>query len=304
MAADTPMPRASYDLHVHTCYSYDATAPVREVFTAARQVGVRVVAITDHHIVDGLPEARQISAEFPDVTCVIGAELTVHGSIGATDMVCLGFTDASIAALGEVWDAYHEWQREYGDAICRGMQALGHDYTRTQRVELLRSYRPPITLQMQGATHVANKMQREYFIERGFIETPEQYGEVLAEAGKLVPRPNYPAAEFVLPPVKAQGVLVAIAHPTGYFQRDAPDRMALLADELLLDGVECAHPGVPPELTPVYRQWCLDRGLLSTAGTDPHWEGTVRQSLGMHLGEQSWWPEIAARLPEGSVLNP
>ncbi len=304
MPDHTGAPRASYDLHLHTCWSYDATATAEELLAAAADAGVRRIAITDHHVIDGLSEAVEAAARYPQVLLIRGAELTVNTSVGAVDMVCLGFTPAAIEALQPVWDAYHEWQRECGAAIAAGVRALGHDYTDAGREELLASYRPARTLAVQGMTHVANKMQRAWFIERGFIAGDEEYGPLLAAAGERVPRPPYPAAEFVLPAVKREGALVAIAHPTGYFRRDDRARMELLREELLLDGVECAHRRkVPEELTPFYRAWCEEHGLLSTGGSDLHWHEDVRDGIGAHIGEDAWWGEIEARLPAESPVN-
>ena len=288
--------RALYDLHLHTHWSYDALATVAELFAAASAHGVRYIAITDHHIVDSAPEAKAVAADYPEVTYIPSAELTVHCSVGSVDVVCLGFSDAAIEVLTPVWDAYHEWQREYGAAVCAGMQAIGYDYTDAHREELLRSYRPNKALAVQGMTHVANKMQREYFIERGFMASDEEYGPLLSAAGAEVARPDYPAAEFVLPRVKAQGALAIIAHPTRYFLEDDRERMDLLREELLLDGAECAHPSVPERLTPVYRAWCEEHGLLSSGGSDLHWPELVDAGIGAHIGPDEWWSEIAERL--------
>jgi predicted metal-dependent phosphoesterase TrpH len=295
--------RASYDLHLHTCWSYDAMNTADELFAAASAAGVRRIAITDHHIVDGLGEAAEAAARHPDVTFVRGAELTVTCSIGSVDMVCLGITPQAQEALKPVWEAYHEWQREYGAAVSAGVSALGFDYSDAQREELLRSYRPAGALAVQGLTHVANKLQRAWFVERGFIPTEDEYGPLLRAAEKHAHRPAYPAAEFVLPAVRQQGVLAIIAHPTGYFQRDDRDRMELLRGELLLDGVECAHKAVPPELTPIYREWCERHGLLSSGGSDLHWHEDVQERIGGHIGPDEWWAEIEARLPDGSTVN-
>lgn len=288
--------RSSYDLHLHSFWSYDATADPSAIFAAAQQLGMRGLALTEHHAIDSLGEAEALARQYPDLTFIPGAELTVHTAIGPVDMVCLGFSAAAIAALAEVWQVYHEWQREYGAALCAGMRALGFDYTDAHREELLRSYRPEHVLAVQGLTHVANRIQRDYFLQRGFIQTPEQYSEVLAEAGRLVPRPDYPAADFVLPRVKSTGALLVIAHPTRYFLDDDRARMDMLRIELLLDGIECAHPGVPEHLTPCYRGYCLEHELVSTGGSDLHWSEEVLATMGHHIGPDEWWDELVARL--------
>lgn len=295
--------RASYDLHLHTWWSYDAMTTADELLAGATRAGVRHVAITDHHVVDGLSDTIAAAALFPEVQVVRAAELTVTTSIGSVDIVCLGITPSAVMALQTVWDAYHEWQREYGSAASAGVRALGHDYSDQQRQELLASYRPPAALAVQGATHVANKMQREWFIKRGFIATDEEYGPFLRAAAEHVPLPRYPAADFVLPAVKQHGALLIIAHPTGYFQRDNRERMELLREELLLDGAECAHRSVPPELTPLYRAWCEEHGLLSSGGSDLHWHEDVDERIGLHAGPDEWWTEIEARLPEGAIVE-
>jgi predicted metal-dependent phosphoesterase TrpH len=48
------MPRI--DLHLHTTYSDGSHSP-SEVIQFAHEAGVTALAITDHDIVDGLPEA-------------------------------------------------------------------------------------------------------------------------------------------------------------------------------------------------------------------------------------------------------
>lgn len=41
------------DLHLHTTYSYDGTAAVPAVLGRAREIGLDVIAITDHDVIDG-----------------------------------------------------------------------------------------------------------------------------------------------------------------------------------------------------------------------------------------------------------
>ena len=285
----------SYDLHLHSHYSYDALAPVEDIFVWARRRGLRCLSVTEHHVIDSLPEVLDAAKRYPEIRVVPGAEMTVACSIGSVDMLCYGIPTHTPDALKPVYAEYHEWQRANGEALVAGVQKLGFDYTQEIRAALLESYRPARALEIQGYTHVRNGVQREYFLKRGFIQQGEEYSQLLAEAAKLHPRPPCPAAERVLPPMKAAGALIAIAHPTSYL-RDTRDRMDAVREELQFDGIECAHASVPPELTKLYREYCVEKGLFSTAGSDCHTVKDLQTVLGDHGGPEEWLGEFLARL--------
>ena len=287
---------APYDLHLHTYWSYDATANLENHYRRAAALGVKCLAITDHHILDSLPDVLEVSSRYPQVTTIPAAELTVHTSIGAVDLLCYGFPGEIPASLRSVLDAYHTWQQETGAAICRGLQALGHDYTDAHRVELLESYRPARTLQVQGHTHVSNSVQREYFVERGFIANPDAYRDLMQQARQKVSSPDYPAVDFVIPAVKQLGVVVGIAHPHGYFAQGNRQRMDTLREECQLDGVECAHQSVPVDFTPVYRAYCAEHDLFSTGGSDSHSDHDIETKFAGHGGDPAWLDDFLARV--------
>lgn len=289
---------ATYDLHLHTHWSYDATAEAEEHFRRARELGVRCLAITEHHNLDSWEDVQAVAADYPEIAVVRAAELTVTCSVGSIDLVCLGFPRALSPGVQEVLNAYHQWQRDYGSAVSRGMVALGYDYGDPPRLDLLRSYRPDKTIRVQGNTHVKNGAQRDHFLAQGWVPDVEGYGALMKRVTETVDLPPYPSAELVIPPLKEAGVLLSIAHPAGYFQRDSRDRMDQLRQELQLDGVECAHPSVPAELTPVYRAYCQEHGMVSTAGSDAHTTEDIHALFARHGGEEKWLDEILDRLPD------
>jgi predicted metal-dependent phosphoesterase TrpH len=290
MSVDNP--HASYDLHLHTYWSYDATADPERYFRRARALGMRCIAITDHHVLDSLEEVLDIAAAYPDVRAIPSAELTVTTSIGSVDLLCYGFPPAISAGLQGVLDVYHEWQRQAGEAWCQGMQTLGHEYTKAQRVELLHSYRPPKTIQVQGYTHVKNGVQRSYFIGRKFIAAEDEYTSLVGRFRDRVSFPPYPSVAQVVPVIRREGARVAIAHPFRYFDGYDLGRMDALCDECSLDGIECAHPSVPPEYTRLYRAYCVRHGLFSVGGSDCHADSEVERLFGRHLGEDGWLDEL------------
>ena len=52
------------DLHIHTNYSYDGTASVPEVLRKAKQLGLNVIAVTDHDEIAGSLEAVQLASHY------------------------------------------------------------------------------------------------------------------------------------------------------------------------------------------------------------------------------------------------
>jgi predicted metal-dependent phosphoesterase TrpH len=283
---------ASYDLHLHTYWSYDATTDPERYFSRASALEMRCIAITDHHVLDSLDEVLRIAARYPDVRAIPSAELTVTTSIGSVDLLCYGFPRRLTAELQRALELYHDWQRAAGEAWCAGMQALGFEYTNAQRIELLASYRRLEAIEVQGPTHVKNQVQRRYFVERGFIDAEDEYATLVDRFRERVAFPPYPRVENVIPVVRRAGARVAIAHPYRYFGGYDLARMDALREECALDGIECAHPSVPPEYTQLYRAYCVRHGLFSVGGSDCHSDYEVQGLFGQHLGEDGWLDEF------------
>ena len=75
------------DLHIHTIYSYDGTAPVTAVLTRARQIGLDVIAITDHDEIAGSLKALELAPAF-GIEVIPGMEVTTDEG----DLLALNIT--------------------------------------------------------------------------------------------------------------------------------------------------------------------------------------------------------------------
>ena len=175
------------------------------------------------------------------------------------------------------------------------MQLTGFDYTHESHAELLATYRPSEVIASQGQVPLRGTVHREYFMAQGYTDEREGFREILRRAEEACPQPPSPSAETILPLIREAGGLVVKAHPSQAFGDDGAS-LARLHEEVRLDGVECAHPRVAAELGRCCRMFCVDNGLISTAGTDSHTlEGPVPQ-LGTHGGDEAWLDEFLERL--------
>jgi len=101
-----------YDLHTHTCYS-DGTLVPADLILRAHAAGIRVLALTDHDVTDGLAEAHT-AADLCGLTLVDGVEISVTWSGTTLHVLGLGIDrgnvplQAGLAALRETRNARAE----------------------------------------------------------------------------------------------------------------------------------------------------------------------------------------------------
>ena len=63
------------DLHIHSIYSADATTTVRAILKQASDVGLNVIAVTDHDEIRGSLEAQQLAPKY-GIEVIPGAEIS------------------------------------------------------------------------------------------------------------------------------------------------------------------------------------------------------------------------------------
>lgn len=76
------------DLHMHTIYSYDGTASVSAVLKRAKQIGLDIVAITDHDEIKGSLRALELAHHY-EIDVIPGVEVTTAEG----DLLALNITE-------------------------------------------------------------------------------------------------------------------------------------------------------------------------------------------------------------------
>ena len=283
---------AGFDLHLHTEWSYDAENHIEEYFSVARKNGLRAIAITDHHLMDGYGEVLETAAKYPEVGYLSGGELTVHCDMGDIDLVCLNLPRRPTPELVKLFDVYRKWQQAYGHALSENFCARGFQLDDAARMKLLESYRPAKAIAKQGNSHVQYRALWNYCVQHGFCKDKAEYDKIRRTFTDL---PDYPSYELVIPAVKKAGGVIIMAHPLGYFPCDDTRSLDRLHELFGFDGIECSQMRVTAEMSRFYRDYCLKRKLLSSAGSDLH--NTVNEEkFGVTFAEERWLDEILERV--------
>jgi len=112
--------RTVYDLHSHTLKSDGTLAPA-ELVNRAAGVGVHVLALTDHDVTDGIPEALA-AAEQTDLRLVPGVEVSVTWQGRTIHIIGLGIRhddDVLADGLASLREMRNQRGREIGERLER-----------------------------------------------------------------------------------------------------------------------------------------------------------------------------------------
>jgi len=252
------------DLHTHSTVSDGRLSPTELVDLAYRN-GVRILSLTDHDIVDGLPEAFAATARHPDLTLIPGIEMSTDTPGG------------EVHILGHFID----WQDPSFQARLAHLQESRLGRAR-KMVDRLRQLGKPVPWERVesfagegavGRPHIALAM-----VEAGHVATvSEAFDLYLSRTGPAyVEREHLTTAE-VIELIRSVGGFATLAHP---MEGNQPEEVEPLVSDLAaqgLTGIEVYYQDYDPGII----QWLLGiankYGLLPLGGSDFHGLGGSRE---------------------------
>lgn len=290
---------ATYDLHIHSCWSYDARNLPEVYFKKAKELDLKAFAITDHHNFDVIPSLFELAEQYPGIPFFTGAEISAATPFGNMDFVCLGLPRIPTAELKELSDELHIYCNKFGAALEEIGKRRGFSFTAQDRRELMKTYRPEYVLDAQGDTHVSTEILGDYMIEKGVVANLSEWCSIMwgnPEYAALYP--ELPSADRVSRIIHDAGGIMLIAHPFRYFLNKDLNRMDALREFVNFDGIECAHPSTPVENSFFYRDYCIRHKLLSSGGSDTHGVfENFKNNFAQHIGPAYWLDELKERIP-------
>lgn len=260
------------DLHLHTTHSDGSCTPT-EVIGLAHQAGVTALAITDHDITSGIPEAIAAGEQY-EIEIIPGVETS--SLMGSSELHILGY--------------FLDWQDNALNQRCKSLRDSRH-HRNPQIVDRLRSLGIDITYDevraLAGSDSVGRPHIARALMNKGVVTSAKEAFDRFLGDGKAayVPR-ELPSPADAIRWIKEAHGLAVLAHPTWVKLTDQP--LAELVRRLKadgLDGVEVYYSTHAARQTREYLSLAQQLGLLVTGGSDFH--GITKPDIEVGIGKGS-----------------
>lgn len=261
----TTLARNQVDLHCHTRRS-DGLMEPRDLYAAAREYGMRLVAITDHDTLDAYRELR--GAGLGDAAGSAGPELIAGVEIntraagteatGADELHILGHgIDPDNDAFEAILAAQRAGRRERNERIATILRQLGLP------VDEFLGQILSTAVSSAGRPHLARAL-----VQAGHADSVDEamLRWLVPGAPAYVPRTGIGTRDAIAAIRRAGGV-ATLAHFA-----QAPTRPALLRElmEAGLRGLEVHYRAFPPATVAALVETARELALVPTGGSDYH----------------------------------
>ncbi|HEY5625392.1 MAG TPA: PHP domain-containing protein, partial [Dehalococcoidia bacterium] len=236
------------DLHLHSTISDGRLSPT-ELVNLAYKNGVRVMALTDHDIVNGLPEAFEAAEKFDDLTLIPGIEMSTD--VPGNEVHILGhFIDWQSDDFGAKLAHLQDSRLGRARRMVERLAELGKpvEWERVQSFAEGAVGRPHIALALVEAGHVAS-------VPEAFDKYISRTGPAYVERERLEP-------EEVVATILGVGGLATLAHPRELHAAGSLDTLLERLRAAGLTGMETYYQDYDAGEVEMFRQICERYGLL------------------------------------------
>jgi 3',5'-nucleoside bisphosphate phosphatase len=249
------------DLHTHTTAS-DGTLTPQALVSKAAELGVRVLAISDHDTTAGYDAVMASGAHPADLRLIPAIELNAEGEFSCH---LLGyFIDPAQPAFQLSLAFFRERRTKRIRAMAQKLAALGVPID----IEAVLARSPAGSV---GRPHLADAL-----IAAGTVRSrQEAFDRFLKKRGPAYIAEDTPTAAESIALIRSAGGIPVLAHPSYY----TSDALLKALVQFGLGGIEAYYPEHSRSLIERYREMAAAHGLVVTGGSDYHGPKTGRSAL-------------------------
>lgn len=288
------------DLHLHTAHSDGVLTPAQLIALCVER-GLRVISVTDHDTTNGLPEAMEAAAAYPDLTVIPGIELSAD--VPGSEIHILGYyVDHEDAELQAVLHEFRDGRVNRARRMVKNLNGMGVSIS-WERVQ-----------EIAGDAAIGRPHIAQALVEAGYVKYSrdafDKYigrnGPAYAERSKLTP-------EDAIRLLRERGAVPVMAHPTysaaksdrpGFDPDSLSDALSGMKDAGLA-GMEVHYGDYTEEQTALLLDIAQERGLIACGGSDYHGLGNPGEpepgSVGPPMAAAEALQELRAKAIAASV---
>ncbi len=247
------------DFHMHSCFS-DGSETILQIFSIAKERGLKAAAITDHDTILGMKEEEKASKKYC-IPYIPAAEFTAAEKRMKFHVLGYGI-DPENPELLRYSNCFLEQMNEGSRLQIRKMQRDGIEIEEKEFFE------------KAGGGPLYRAKLLGVLADHGILKREEIMESLHSYFGKGAPyeeedRFHYKSFYEVCTMIKEAGGNVVLAHPGKIKRKDVQLYHALLREECL-DGVEVYHHDNPEDVRAELLAVAGDRHLMVTGGSDYH----------------------------------
>lgn len=260
--------RPRFDLHLHSYYSDGRLSP-DQLIRKCRELGLEVIALTDHESVRGIWHLQ--AADFKDIQVIPGIEFATD-YLAKEEHILGYFIDYADPRLDSFLHRWRKTKVSQIEAIVKNLQAMGFIVTMEEVITQTHDF--------IDRSHVLwaifqNPENRAIILEYGFNQPRELFKKLLRDDAPAYVEREKPQLETVLNLIgKLQGISVW-AHPfwnrNKYTVTEVAEKAAAL-QKLGLDGLEVCYAFYTEEQALALHCLAKKLGMFESAGSDFHSE--------------------------------
>jgi predicted metal-dependent phosphoesterase TrpH len=277
------------DLHLHTTHSDGSLSPA-EVLRLAHKAGVTALAITDHDIVSGIPDAIAVGAEL-GIAIIPGVEISSR--IGKSELHILGYCiDWQDPELIRRLSSLRESRHTRNPQIIERLRSLGLDVT----YEEVRALAGTDSV---GRPHIARLLMDKKYV----TSAKDAFDRYLAEGCPAYVARELPRPADAIAWIRAAGGVAVLAHPT--WAKVSGEGLNTLLTTLKaegLGGIEVHYSTHTKRQTTEYLDLAKRLALLVTGGSDFHGITKPDIEVGTGLGDLNVSEKLLDPLKKAAVL--
>ncbi|HEU4685293.1 MAG TPA: PHP domain-containing protein [Nitrospira sp.] len=276
------------DLHLHTTHSDGSLRP-SEVVSLAQAAGVTALAITDHDITAGIPEAMA-AGDAAGIEVLPGVELSSFD--GRSELHILGyFIRWQDASFNERLATLRASRHQRNPMIVERLRALGLEVTYDEVRSLAKT-------EAVGRPHIA-----QLLMQKGYVTSAkEAFDRYLAEGRSAYVARQLPSPAEAIGWIREAKGIPVLAHPS--WIRESDDALKARIKSLKdagLGGLEVHYSTHTKAQTGMFLELGKQLDLLITGGSDFHGITKPEIVVGRGRGDLKVDPALLAPLREAAT---